>query len=382
MEDMILVMFHKRKSKSEESETLEFSPVQNMLYIMKETFRFQKLLIPLLAIATITASIQEYFPSIMIKVIIREIEQEVSIKRLGVISLMLSLTLIIIAGLNTYTNTHISWRMFDSRIKFMMKRVHKVLYMNYEDFESPKVMEIAQKAYRATEGETVGVEGMMHSFQNITIMLLKIIFAIIVLGLLNPWIVVCSLVIGFMVFLQTDKTLAYDKKVIWDTMPPFMRIDYYMENMTTNFMFAKDIRLFSMRDWIMNKYEMMHNIMHHKLVQSDNRWKRSNMLGSSGFMTLNIIIYAYLTYCVLKKGMTIDNYIFYIGTSTTFHQTLFSVFITLTRLREYSREVNDFRTFLEYPESKTYESDVIPIPKCDRYEFVFQDVSFKYSGER
>ena len=50
--------------------------------------------------------------------------------------------------------------------------------MDYEHLESAKVMEVCQKAMRATGGNMNGVEGMMHSSQQA--------LQVLVSGLLEP----------------------------------------------------------------------------------------------------------------------------------------------------------------------------------------------------
>lgn len=374
-------LFHKKEKKEEDPNQLNFNAIQNMIYIMKGTFQYQKLLIPLLFIVIITTSFLDYLPSIIIKVILQRLQQHVTVKELCMTALYLGGFSILVMLVNNYTNSHIWWRMFDCRIKFMMRRIHKVLHMDYEYLESSKVMDVCQKAFRATGGNNNGVEGMMHSFQNIMVMIVKILFAVTVLGMLNPWLVVLNLFLGILVFINMDVTSKINKEKTWDAMAPFWKKDYYMENMSTNFSYAKDIRLFSMKDWMIHKYEKIHAIMHKKAAESEDRWKFSNILGSTFFLVLNIIIYAYVAYCVVKKDMTIDDYSFYIGTATTFYLTMFSAFGSLAQLRNQSREINDFRTFLEYPE-REQPKETLPLPKTDTYEFVFEHVYFQYDGAK
>lgn len=346
-------LFHKKEKTKEDPNQKNYTAIQNMIYVMKGTFQYQKLLIPLLFVVIITTSLLDYLPSIIIKVVLQKLEQKVTVKELGITALYLGGLSIIVMFLNDYTNSHIWWRMIDCRIKFMMRRIRKVLHMDYEYLESSKVM----------------------------VMIVKILFAVTVLGMLNPWLVVFNVLLGIVVFINMDWTSKRNKKLTWDAMAPFWKKDYYMENMTTNFSYAKDIRLFSMKDWITHKYEKIHAIMHKKYAESENRWKYSNIFGSTLFLILNIVIYAYLAYCVVKKEMTIDNYSFYIGTATTFYLTIFSAFGSLAQLRNQSRQINDFRTFLEYPDREQPE-ETLPLPKTDTYEFVFEHVYFQYDGAK
>ena len=75
---------------------------------------------------------------------------------------------------------------------------------------------------------------------------------------------------------------------------------------------------------------------------------------------------------------------------TTFFGVMFDVFNNLTDLKMSSREVNDFRTFLDYPERGKQEDsrkqegpaakgETLPrLSGQKRYEFIFENVSFRY----
>ena len=372
---MLTLKQMKKYDKNKKEKT--YSVLQNMFYVVQGIFQRQRVLFFMMIINAIITGLTAYFPSIMMKFVIMDLQQQVNVEVLihhvvllcGII--FISMLTIICIESQTW------WRLIDCRVFFMMKRVHKVLHMDYQYLESSEVMEICHRAKNATKGNNNGVEGMMHSFSTILILLTKFFYGIIILAFLSPRLVICNILLGLIVLFHLNYTKKINKKKVWDTLDAFWQKLYYMQHISTHFSYAKDLRLYNMREWILRKYEKIHLLMHVKGKEANRNWMFSNILGSTIFLVLNIIIHSYLVRYVMYGGMSIDDYIFYLGTATTFYITMFGTFNKLTDLVNQSREVSDFRKFLEFPdEIKKVEAQ--PIPKTNAYEFVFEQVSFCY----
>ena len=74
--------------------------------------------------------------------------------------------------------------------------------------------------------------------------------------------------------------------------------------------------------------------------------------------------------------MSIGNFSLYLGSAATFFQFTGSLFDRVSELLAKSREVDDFRSFMDIGEEHEDEGDKIPSYKD--YEFSFENVSFKY----
>nr|WP_302596524.1 ABC transporter ATP-binding protein [uncultured Cellulosilyticum sp.] len=363
--------------KEKSTKQCEYSVFQNMMYTMKGTFQFQKPLIALLIVYTITSAILPFIPTVTVKLVIEQIQNKVSWQQLLAVVLMAHGVMLILKLLDIYCNHMTWWRYIDSRMKFMLLRVHKVLNMNFECLEMPKVLDSCQKAMRATTGNTNGLEGMMRSFQMCMSTLLKIVISIGILFTLSPWMVVLLVVLGMLNFWNMDAAKKWDKVHTWDPLAPYWRKNAYMQNTVSDFNYGKDIRLFSMKGWIMEKYEHLHGEIYKKMVGSRNRWMLCGIYNQLIILFQQGTVYGYLIYCVLYKEMSIADFSLYLGTAQTFFYTLYSIFNGVTDMREQSREINDFRSFLEFQDGQEI-GDIQPLVKAEQYEFVFENVSFKY----
>lgn len=359
----------------------EYSLISNMAYILKGTFRFQKPLAIFLLLAVFNNVINTYLPTFALSAVIDQVTRQ------GEFNTLLKTVLLFFAGmfvsgvLGTWANSNIWWRMIDARVQFMMLRIHKVLYMDYEYIESAKIMEVCQKAMRATGGNINGVEGMMHSAQRIFEVLVSGLTAIVIVLRLSPWMVLLLLVLGVLNYFNMDYTKKRDKKT-WDELAPYWRKTWYMQQTMSNFVYGKDIRLFSMKGWLLGKYASLQEFTHHRILESKNRWIGCSLRNQMLFLAQEGAIYTYLIYRVLKTDMSLADFTLYLGAVRAFFGVLQQVFNSLTDMKAQSREINDFRTFLEYPEREVIIPKGLPtIPSLlgqSSYEFRFENVSFRY----
>lgn len=356
----------------------EYSTLQNMVYIMKGTFRYQKPLLFFFPAAILMSVINSYLPTFALSAIIDRVTAECTPSQLLLTVAAFFGVLLLVMALQTFADANIGWRMYHARIKIMMRRIRKVLFMDYEHLESSKVMEACQRAMRATGGETNGVEGMMRSFQSLMVTLVSVATAVGIVWQLSPWMVLLMVFLGMCSYFNMDWAKRNDK-LTWDEMAPYWRKTWYMMQTMTNFTYGKDVRLFSMKDWLLGKYRDLNQHLHAGMRRSYSNWMRCAALNQLMYLAEEAGLYGYLIYCVLTTDMSIAEFTLYLGAVRTFFAVLQSVFNTVTDMKNQSREINDFRTFLEYPERERNKGGAaLPLSADGKYRFVFENVSFRY----
>lgn len=374
-------MFHKKKEKHEDDlNKKKYNTFQNMFYIMRGTFRWQKVLIPMMLIYAFTEASMPFIWVYISKLVIEQIELNNGITDLVKVILFATFIALIIMAINRFIQHHNWWRFIYARMKFIALRMKKSLTMNYQHLENPKLLDYMEKASQATGGNRNGVEGMMHSTSQATVSLVKIIASSAIMFTLNPWIVLVMLFLSFLHFIIIDYTKRIDKLKTWDPLSSKWRKINYMNNVTKNFDYAKDIRLLGMREWLHKKQIFHHSEAHEKIVESKNRWMKCGILNQVIGLFQEGILYLWLVYTVIYEGITIADVTFYFGTIRTFSETVSSVLDNIAEIRKISLEINDFRTFVEYPEEMD-QTSLKPIPKDKELEFQFNNVSFCYPGQ-
>src|SRR5699024_4817639 len=133
--------------------------------------------------------------------------------------------------------------------------------------------------------------------------IIKLVAASAILFTLSPWVILIMLVLALLNFLVIDRTKKIDKKLVWDELAPYWRKSYYIECTTSDFEIAKDIRMFSMREWLMQKFKEVQGFMHSKIVKSKKLWIRAHTTNHFIFLIQQGVLYAWLVYGVLYRDV-------------------------------------------------------------------------------
>lgn len=108
----------------------EYSTLQNMVYIIKGTFRYQKPLLFFFPAAILMSVINSYLPTFALSIIIDRVTAECTPSQLLLTVAAFFGVLLLVMALQTFADANIGWRMYHARIKIMMWRIRKVLYMD------------------------------------------------------------------------------------------------------------------------------------------------------------------------------------------------------------------------------------------------------------
>lgn len=382
---MLKKFFIGRKKENEDEFHKEYGVLSNSVYILKCIKKYKKSLIPLMIIGAFTNSCMQYLWTVIGKFVIDIVSQQASshdqsIKPLVVLLCITTAIELVAMALNTFTDNKRWYSFIYVRLRVNEERIAKALSMNYETLEDPKMLDRMQKASQATDGNNNGVEGLMQSVYNLMVQMVLIIVTLSVISTLNLWLVFAIILLTVLQYFFFAYTVKKDKKETWDKMAPIWRKINYIEQTTQDFSYSKDIRLFSMKNWLANKQHAILEDKYSHMAKSHNFWIYNSIFSHGISILRNVLIYGVLIYSVLFKDVTIGNFTLYLGTAMTFSNTLTNLLNGMGQFKQRSMEVDDFRSFLEiknFDEKQEYR----PLPKTDSYKFEFKNVSFKYMGQ-
>ena len=289
--------------------------------------------------------------------------------------------LIAISLIITVTNNKIWYNYIYVRMKLCQVRIEKTLTMNYEALENPKMLDRMYKANNATGGNNNGVEGMMHNLQYIITSLISFFMASAIISTLNIFLVIVIAAISIFQFYFFRKTTIKVKELTWDQMAPISRKINYLSQIGSDFSYAKDIRIYGMKDWLCNKLSISYDARQEKMVHSKEEWVKYDLFERITGMIRNALVYGYLAYSVLYKDLSIGNATLYLTSAFTLSNTVLNFFKNLGNYVQTSEQTDDFRSFLAIPDMDS-DADTIALPKTDRYEFKFENVSFRYPEQK
>jgi ABC-type multidrug transport system fused ATPase/permease subunit len=271
-----------------------------------------------------------------------------------------------------------SWyRFIHVRMNMINERIAKVLDLRYELLEKPDVLDVAERASQATGGNNNGVEGMMHLMSQLGESGLTVVVTFVAVMVLDPRLIIALIVLTVVQFLYFRHIIRVDKEQVWDKLSGSWRTQHYMERITQDFDYAKDIRLFNLKDFLTDKYNKVNaffierNDYHHKL------WLRYNFVTAAAGTAIKALVYAVLFTAVLKKEMSVGNFTMFLSFSLAFAGALMTFLQRFGDYKKASLETDDFRSFIDL-ETADDEKDCIPLPDAEACEIEFNDVSYKY----
>lgn len=375
-------MLRKNKKESTPLHT-EYGILSNSAYIMGKIRQYKPILIAFMLIGIFAGSVMQYLWSFIGKFVIDIIEQQSQSPEKDIsplLSMLIAALIIelIARTLNSFAQNRIWFNFVNVRMKMKSEQIRKCLSMEYQTLENPDILNMDEKAKRATGGNYNGIEGMMHSVYDICTNLVIMAVTLATIITLDWKLILILSVVSFLQFLYFRHTVKRDKKEVWDTLAPFWRKIHYMERVTQDFDYAKDIRLFGMKGWLLDK---QHDILEEKqkrMLHGRNLWITNSVFSNLIGIISKGAVYGILIYSVIDTDMSIGNFTLFLGLSSTFSGTLTTFLNSLGKFKEQSMQTDDFRSFLDYKTDP--ENDTIPIPKAEKYTFEFKNVSFCYKG--
>lgn len=262
------------------------------------------------------------------------------------------------------------------RLEFLRDFSYKILKMDYKNCEDASFYEKNKRAFDATNTNNNGIEGTFHMLFEAPAVIGTVIILMVFISILNP-LILLGLLLNLLTVLYVKQKMAvyeYEKKE--DLNRAERKKDYYY-NTTYDFKYGKDIRLYNLKERILNNYSQ--EIETYIAIKAD-VFRRDFYLGFLPLLTLlvsDILIYGILIQKVLN-GMPISDFSMYLSAVISLSVLLKELSQKLSVIYQEGQYVSDFFEFLDRDMEKT--GGTKKAVEKDTLEIVFDKVSFRYPG--
>ena len=373
----------------------EYGKWSNTLYVLGKCREYRSCVLWIALLGIICNSVLSYYFGFFGKLVIdlagSGLVYNEKVTRLLVIVLAGGL----IAGLlqlgSSFSGSRTWYQYIEVRMHVIEERVARALGMNYEFLEKPETLDIHERACQATGGNNNGVEGMMHGMETLAVNLTTVIVTLVSVMALDIRLVLVLIVLAVMQYGYFVFCIRNDKKKVWDQLGGTWRQINYMERVTQDFDYAKDIRLFSQQDFLLKKQQKIFENRWKKFDYHQNLWFSHAVVVNITFLIGKAAIYGALFYAVIKKDMTVGNFTLFFALAMAFSQSLIGFLRRFGDFGRASLEVDDFRSFMELDmegsvasdaastsESAQKNKELRELPKATAYTIVFENVSYRY----
>ena len=327
------------------------------------------------ACLTIFAGIYPFMSVVLPKLAIGTLEQfgKDAVKPL-VIVLLVYLAIAGLCGfMNNYLTQVISAENMRIRLRYIIRCSEKIQNMDYKNVEDSTFWEKYDKAMNAGNNNAEGIEGLYNHLAKLPAMTITLIGMCVIGMTLSPF-VVLALVLHVIVIMWVSAKvhdLEYAQK---EDIAKASRRMRYFRNTTQDFTFGKDIRIFDLRQRILDNYKSEINayVGVKRMLANKKFW-----LGGASLLTLlltNVVMYGILiekTY----NGMPISSFTMYVALITSLMALMIEYGEYMTFIRNEGEYVNDYFRLIDAPLITEGEQS----PKIDgQVEIVFDHVTFRY----
>lgn len=316
------------------------------------------------------------------KYVLSFIEDDLLFNTIIMYTVIICLIMMILDVISTtcYNSFEFEYRKTEGYVE--KKRMDKLFHTDFKNMESPDFLDYAQRAKTALN-RGKGFHGVLYQSRNFIAQGTLMILSAALIGIQNLLMMIIFIVISFGIVKISSFFTKRDKIKFSDAMAPTWRKMNYLESTTKNFDFAKDIRLFNMSNAFFNQlsgvnetYKELNRKHHNRMVL----WEVS--LGSV-LIVQKILMYTWLVYNVVTGAYQISDFVLYVGLVSTFHASVGYVNWIYSDMRTNSLMINDYRNFVDWKEDRETADEKdghITEINLDKFEFRFENVSFKYPG--
>ena len=356
----------------------KYNLLSNILYVYKGVAKHKPYMIVLLFVSLISTAGSRFVGLFLSKYIIEFICNGLAVNNLIEMVLILSaLNVLFMLGQNA-VNFGKEPGAFYVRPMFMLERNKKHISMFYENLEYKEILDIIEKSRKSTNWTKTGIEGIIRFTLEICPDAFTCIIAMVILCRMNVYMIFFVLVFGVLSYFAIDKAAKKDKYLTNDSVSHINRKKDYFNRISRDFSFGKDIRLYGVKQKLLNTQRDLNEKLHLNVCKARNEWFRCGVFTGTLDMLREGAMYVGLVFAILKKGLMISDFTLYIGCIRQFAGTFHNMINVYAKMRQCSREVNDYRTLNEFIDEQ--ENSRPDAPRAGDYEIIFENVSFSYPG--
>lgn len=349
--------------------------MKNIKYVYEAICEREFSLLADIFILSTSEAIQPYIWVLLTKYVVDNIQNlSIDLQFLGVF-LLYVIAALVLRILATKINCSLDWKVAHIKLVFNEKHIDKALSLPYKQLENEDTLNLFQLSEDASSVSGKGVDGMIRNSIKFLTNMMRSLIAIYYILKLNALFLLITSFLLLLSFKLIDYTIKRNKKEVWDRLVPIERKRNYLLEYISSISYAKEIRIFSLQDWIMKKFIKADNEKEKLVNTAHNAWIKTSIINNALIGTVQmILIYLYLVYIFIKGLIDVGELSLYLGVVSTFTSAFSDLLRNLADIIQNVREVDDLKRFLEieqFPEKNRCVPPSTPIIR-------FCNVSFKY----
>ncbi|HBA50228.1 MAG TPA: hypothetical protein DCZ91_21030 [Lachnospiraceae bacterium] len=289
----------------------------------------------------------------------------------------LSAALLILHLANKVMDAKVNWGSMLNRMQYIMICSDKAMDMDYENLENPEGQTKMQKALNAVYSSNAGAQQLFRQMVDMVSNLMGLVAYSALIASLSPWLVALLAVMTLAAHFVNRANNAWNHRHKDDWVPLDRKLDYICRQAGET-AYARDIRLYGMSSWLQELFD--------SLLRERMNWYKKGEARDMGVDVFSGILtfirdgaaYGFLIYCIVEKGMSAADFVFYFGLISQYSSWLLGLIQRYSEVERTSMGFSDVREFLDIEDTfRRGKGEKLPVGAP---EIVFRDVSFSYPG--
>lgn len=346
-----------------------------LAYIYKDIYRWNKSILIIMVLYTITKAISPfvwiYAPKFMIDELLSD----------GDMTYIIQLLLIafLLSGITNYTVEYcigaLRMKMNAIRYRYIHQLSDKSLTMDYHFTEDTKTLDELRSVSRTVSNPWRGIGGIITvSFKQVGA-LIGLVGYIAIIGSFNLIVLLVLIITVILSYIISNKVNFYERSKR-DELSKFERRSHYATNTMANFLFGKDIRTYNLKNLLIHKKKESDNGIISTSKDIEHYRLKGFILDSFLYLLREGLIYAYLIFAVMNETIGLGDFVMYSVAVTGFATWLDEILKDFSFIIVQSQYVNDYKDFVDGKSSNKNYKD--PVPDFSGYDIEFDNISFKY----
>lgn len=363
-----------------ETQTHKYGMINNVRYMVERAAQSVPSVIVLTvaqALIALGISLAELFVT---PALLEEIERHAPLCRLFIIIGGFAAGIMLLRALAAYVDMNVLAGRVELRQNIIYDMVRKCASCSYPLMEDEKVQSRWAKAWECLCSNNQAAEAVWETLRELIRSVLGFVVYLFLLKDMNLFLILvtlCTTVCGCLVTNYMGGWAYRHRAEEADILKKL----YYVQERGTDRLFAKDVRIFGMEEWIaglMDKYIRL-------LVDFHAKGERKYLLADMADIALaflrNAIAYGYLLTVTLQGGLSAARFLLLFTAVGGFTDWVSKIMTQVTVLHRQSLELTNVREFLDLEEVFRMEGGIVPAVTADMpCTIELRDVTFCYPG--
>lgn len=358
----------------------ESKKLRNVVRILKHVWKYDRNLVLIQMVKALGEALVALIGVYLSKLIIDELMGQRRFPYLIGVILWSSVIIFLCGRLSRYVESQFWYRIVMLRLRMVFARGEKLMKMDFENTESPQVMD---KLSRSDQAVSPRISGAGCAFSKLVEHILGT-FPALLLSLGSYLAIMLKVSPLIILFVVLTAALQYwgNKKIsglrirMNEEMASHYRKRQYYETEIEDVKFSKEIRIYSLYELLMKKYDQVREEGTRIIGEIYKKMADYSICN----LAVNILRYGvvnvFLFWQVLEKGMTIGDFSLYLSTIIAFSASMEQLIELYVNLNQHSTMLQDFFDFLDLPE----DGQGTAYPPETLQPIRLENVSFSYAG--